>query len=96
MSTKHTPGPWQLVFTGREREIVATASNETLMCDLDYYAWCPNEDADWKLIASAPDLLLALIAARWRIQIDRTEHPRYDDLLAQIDAAITKATGSTS
>lgn len=32
------------------------------MCDERYYPWCPAEDADWRLIAAAPDLLAALVA----------------------------------
>jgi len=30
------------------------------MCDTHYYPWCPENDADWHLIAAAPDMLQKL------------------------------------
>jgi len=60
----HTPGPW--TFTkGSERHIQAPHAGVPLyggdlFCDEQYYPWCSNNDADWALIAAAPDLLAAL------------------------------------
>jgi hypothetical protein len=65
---QHTPGPWALVVEDGDMKIVAPpqeprlATRETLMCDTQYYPWCPSNEADWKLIAAAPELLHALRA----------------------------------
>lgn len=59
--SQHTPGPW--TFTKNDdgvRRIKAPSHAGSLMCDERYYPWCPAEDADWRLIAAAPDLLAAL------------------------------------
>jgi len=32
------------------------------MCDEQYYPWVPNNEADWNLIAAAPELFAALKA----------------------------------
>lgn len=56
----HTPKPW--TFTKNDdgvRRIKAPSHAGSLMCDERYYPWCPAEDADWRLIAAAPDLLAA-------------------------------------
>jgi hypothetical protein len=57
-----TPGPWHFVIEDDERKIAAPPKSkdykrEILMCDAAYYPHCPNEDADWRLIAAAPELL---------------------------------------
>lgn len=63
---KHTPGPWKMVFEDGDRKIIAPPQDprlglrETLMCDMQYYPWCPTKEADWRLIAAAPELLEAL------------------------------------
>lgn len=56
---KHTPGPWRVSYERGTTQIL-TADNESIMCDETYYPWVPKNDADWHLIAAAPDLLEAL------------------------------------
>ena len=79
--SKHTPGPWQFATEGRERKIIA--DRHTTMCDTFYYPWCPDNDADWLLIAAAPDLLEACKAAL-------SDDQPY---IEKCRAAIAKATG---
>jgi hypothetical protein len=55
----HTPGPW-LFEKGEDRHIRASGQPGSLMCDAQYYPWVPGSDADWHLIAAAPDMLVAL------------------------------------
>lgn len=55
---KHSPAPWK--FESGECRTINDASGESLMGDECYYPWAPTEDADWHLIAAAPDLLSEL------------------------------------
>lgn len=55
MSAKHTKGPWELRFRDGDRHIYSADGN-SLMCDMQYYPWCPENDADWSLIAAAPTM----------------------------------------
>jgi hypothetical protein len=57
-----TPGPWAVEYK-RGCTNLKTPSGVT-MCDETYYPWVPDNDADWHLIALAPDLARALIAAQ--------------------------------
>jgi hypothetical protein len=93
----HTSGPWHFIVENGDKKIVAPnrdglASHETLMCDTNYYPWCPSEDADWHLIAAAPEMLKALELVRmsngWRYMSPESQ--------AVIVAATAKATGSQS
>jgi hypothetical protein len=103
MKTQHTPGPWLLVEECGERKIVAPpkdqrlSTRQTLMCDMNYYPWCPEEVADWRLIAAAPDLLEALkelAALDFGALVTTDDDERRIDLVARrARAAIAKATG---
>jgi hypothetical protein len=55
---KPTPGPWR--FEQGEVRHIRAADGESLMCDEQYYPWCPGADADWNLIAASPEMLVAL------------------------------------
>ena len=56
-----TPGPWRLHFDeDHVRHIKTDTTPGSLMCDMQYYPWCPDNLDDWHLIAAAPDLLAAL------------------------------------
>lgn len=51
---KHTPGPWTIEQRDGDRYL-RSVDGDSLMCDMAYYPWCPDSDADWRLIAAAPD-----------------------------------------
>ena len=56
--TKWTPGPWTVEYKGGCTRL--ETSRGVTMCDENYYPWAPDNDADWHLIAAAPDLYDAL------------------------------------
>ncbi len=94
----HTPGPWEFVVDGNWA-IRSPAQSESLMCDEQYYPWCPANEADWHLIAAAPELLQCLQdlvelanAAMQEANRDGSEYDRVAEL-ANARAAIAKATG---
>lgn len=60
---KHTKGPWTFE-KGGDCNIIRSVSGEALMGDAQYYPWAPEKDADWHLIAAAPDLLRVCILLR--------------------------------
>lgn len=90
---KHTLGPWRVSYE-RGTTKIRTADNESIMCDETYYPWVPENDADWHLIAAAPDLLEAL---EWALDAwdthNRTGDPMQGDWESDAIAAIAKAKG---
>jgi hypothetical protein len=61
----HSPGPWKFTkhrqrFDDGDTRRIESGGEEPLMCDEQFYPSCPIEDADWHLIAAAPDMLAAL------------------------------------
>lgn len=93
--SSHTPGPWKYVVDQRgDQSIQAPSSSplrsyETLMLDTDYYPFCPENEADWRLIAAAPDLLDALQEVLlWGTN---TNYEKADAAVAKARAAIAKA-----
>lgn len=56
----HTPGPW--TFSKGEYGVrrIVMPERGTQLCDEPHYPWCPDDDADWILMAAAPELLAAL------------------------------------
>lgn len=79
MTIKHTPGPWSVVVL--DTETIVDAPSQTVANEVS------NSDAD--LIAAAPDLLAALIAAERHIR----PVPGTKEVRAQVRAALTKAEG---
>lgn len=59
----HSPGPWELCYE-MGNSVIKTADGESIMCDMTYYPWVPEEEEDWRLIAAAPELLAALTECR--------------------------------
>lgn len=88
---KHTPGPWRYE---KRSDRVIYAGDESLFCDMRYYPWCSANEADWPLVAAAPELLDAL-----RRVIELAEGGfNYRDIAwqsahAEARAAIAKAEG---
>jgi hypothetical protein len=85
--SKHTPGPWK---------VIAVDWSETGNARFEINGISRTGIADARLIASAPDLLDALIALRERHQIDDPHHAQLCEFCKQADAAISKATGAAA
>ena len=93
MSATHTPGPWTIRAT--DRAVVPARDPSRLVA---HGGSIMPDDA--RLIAAAPDLLAALQAARiglscW-IPTNSGGRLMKENLFAQIDAAIARATGAAT
>ena len=93
MNAQHSPGPWRISYE-RGTTQIRTADNESIMCDETYYPWVPEKEADWHLIAAAPDLLEALDnlwawVKNWDAEF--MDDPEFDRSI--YEAAIAKAKG---
>lgn len=94
MST--SKGPWQLVkrdqdWDGAERLCIVDADEKPLMGDPRYYPYVPDNEADWRLIAAAPDMLAALEAI---IEADEKGELCFDEI-ALAKEALAKARGES-
>ena len=93
--TMHTPGPWFLGKIDREAGTIAVDcidkdGDEALMCILETADGIdPEDEADARLIAAAPELLDAL--KRVTEQLDEAYGETY--VVRQARAVIAKATG---
>lgn len=92
--SKHTPGPW-CIRAERYRFIHVYATGGGI-CHLDTVDG--EGAANARLIAAAPDLLLALQMAMPALDLVRAQFPRHPgddsiDVVAAARAAIRKATG---
>jgi hypothetical protein len=101
----HTPGPWSILAgfidarrpDGGLREENSTINDEgqrefnSVAC-----VFGPQQDANARLIAAAPDLLAALeVIEHYGISgLDGDAHAALEDMLPIIQAAIAKATQS--
>lgn len=88
--SKHTPGPW--VVNGPPENQIVWSDAENRICFLAHSAG-RDEDRDYangRLIAAAPELLDALIAAREWLEGWASAEPQ----IAVIDAALAKAGAS--
>lgn len=81
MTKQHTPGPWEFITDGN-RSIYA--GGQTIMSSTKYYPWCPDREADWHLIAAAPDLLASLVSVHRELRKSGWD-------MTQINAALNKA-----
>lgn len=100
MSAEHTPGPWSCFYKHKYDEwhvsLPVAGSSMKLALAPDGIQ-SHNREADARLIAAAPDMLVALIQARGALRLDAM----VDDAgkpfgtttvaLGYIDAAIAKA-----
>lgn len=96
--TKHTPGPWH--YTQQDQQVHLPGDHSKSIADIRGWGWIqklPNpeeiQDANGKLIAAAPELLEALIAAqnlieKFRLKQKTTTQNEWE----QIELAIKKAT----
>ena len=89
MSAQHTPGPWK-VASGPFGATVFVGEEENPRIVSDAAASDPENVANARLIAAAPDLLAALREARERMM---GGSPAIRRLIERTDAAIAKAEG---
>lgn len=92
MSTKHTQGPWYRAVTSLEQIQIVTVDPKTdepngLVAVVNRVAWCNEgeDQANARLIASAPELLSAL-------ESFLDDNADFDECRAKAIAAIAKAT----
>jgi len=84
---KFTPGPWDVHETSQGLEIHPLSDEHGLIVIADVQG-APQNEANARLIASAPELLEALQEA-----VDCLKHGEYHATLKMAQAAIAKATG---
>lgn len=63
MSADNVKGPWSLNFEfdgWKNVRTICNSSGDEIMCDTPYYPWCPDTDDEWRLIATAPEMLQML------------------------------------
>lgn len=99
----HTPGPWRVggvtqdhdckmcpIFAGSDRIAQVLGGANTYEVE----DWNEEDMANARLIAAAPDLLMACKVALKRIGVDGCTVGRFErDALDRIEAAIAKAEG---
>jgi len=85
----HTPGPWK-----RER-LCIFCPNGSLIAEVheDYFTHTAEDEANARLIASAPDMLQALRRAVLALAFAAESSPAMQDDYEAVSAAIAKATG---
>ena len=86
--TKHMPGPWVIGKQDHDVIMIDTA-NGTAICDV--YVDSDDRPANARLIAAAPDLLEALLAAHSYLVMMGTDHANHIRSICR--AAIAKAKG---
>ena len=95
---KHTDGPWRVEASGDDVEIVSdamptgVAELATVHGSAEYAGTLPAE-ANARLMAAAPQLLAALVAAREHVTDAWLSLEQYGQLRSQIDEAISAAGG---
>lgn len=102
--SKHTPGPWQWEKRGGAFRAIEGASGTIVAVTEEYAgdAWIDISEANARLIAAAPELLIELRQAviQMGMAADCIQNGRYDEALLYASslmrskrAAIAKATG---
>lgn len=99
MTTEHTPGPWMVWDKDGSIGTVMTADGLMAIAQAQQVEHRSHEirRANTRLIAAAPDLLLALerITTSYHALLGRTPVRDAAETLAEADAAIAKARGKT-
>lgn len=83
MSERHTPGPWEVADHSAGYVIIRRD------WPLGRSVGTVHDELDARLIAAAPDLLEALIAARPLVDVT---HPRAAEVHRLVEDALVKAT----
>ena len=85
--TSHTPGPWE-VFDSHSGIYILDSAEQAAICKLE---WCLEDEANARLIASAPELLDALKRLCAKFGVDDNGAPRDWTEWREARAAIAKA-----
>lgn len=103
MNMKHTPGPWRMCGKDRGGCVCGMVFSETADCPVATATFRDDEIGEYmtvdqmkvnaRLIAAAPDLLAAAIAA-WRVIGDLQPSKKTVGAAYALHEAITKATGA--
>jgi len=106
---KHTPGPWFVCLDYECKTLIRASDPKTGMRVASTFASHANQvsaetrlarirvnEANARLIASAPDMLEALISTRASLQAMADEGIVAEGSWPSIDAAIARATGEAS
>lgn len=93
MSSKHTPGPWQLAEKYNCKDVRAVDGPYVADCNASAAIDWRTKEANARLIAAAPELLQALSGC-----VEHMEHstPQGQAAYEAALAVITKATGGES
>lgn len=86
---KHSPGPWEVFQSGRDEALYVASKQGNVVA----FMGPEDEDENADLIAAAPELLAALIAARRELRVYHQELDGEDYNNPSMNAVIAKATG---
>jgi len=90
METKHTPAPWKISEDGQGNPFITNPKEWGMICSITTRE--QNHEANAKLIASAPELLEALIKLNDYFFCEKPlEDDEYSDLIKITQNAINKA-----
>lgn len=100
-NTKHTPGPWAITrYSTSDGQLrIVTDDNQALpLASVNYGDGITMKTtaANARLIAAAPDLLEALKKVLAFAEAPVSMSADHDGILAEVRAAIAKATGKTA
>ena len=87
--TSHTPGPWE-VFESHAGTYVIDSAEQSAVCRIE---WCLEDEANARLIASAPEMLDALKRLCSKFGVDDNGSPRDWTEWREARAVIAKAEG---
>ena len=87
VTVKRSKGPWRFEVDYNRDRYLRSADGESIQCDTRFYPWVSRYEADWHLMAAAPEMLEALKLA----ELALTTPSPGDGPLVAIRAAIAKA-----
>ena len=87
--TSHTPGPWE-AFASHAGLYVIDSAEQGAICKIE---WCLEDEANARLIASAPEMLVALKRLCAKFGVDDDGWPRDGTEWREARDTIAKAEG---
>ena len=87
--TSHIPGPWE-VFDSLAGTYVIDSAEQSAVCRIE---WCLEDEANARLIASAPEMLSVLKRLCSKFGVYDNGRPRNVTLWREARAVIAKAEG---